>query len=343
MFKELIQAVFLIFAAEMGDKSQIIAMAFAMQYSLGQVLAGVALGVFLNHGLAVALGAYLAHIVPLHIIRLAASIGFLAFGLLGLMNGDDEEESKSFMLGHPVLIVALTFFIGELGDKTQLTTIALASNAVYPGAVLAGTVSGMVLTSLVGILVGAKLGERVPETALRLLSSLVFIGFGLFSLGQTVPPDLLTPTNVTVFLVLLFGIILYFIIPPIRVSRAAAEIGEHGAMQRVAKELRRRLIEIEGTVEEICLGENRCGGCRGRNCPVGYCKDLVRQALRENITKTGFDGVPRARRSQHFDTAKIRHALNVIRQEYPDCEGIPEVETVIKRTEAVLQSITRDY
>ena len=94
MIKELIQAAFLIFAAEMGDKSQIIAMAFALQYSLGQVLAGVALGVFVNHGLAVALGAYLAHFVPLHIVRLAhRRLGFWA---AGLMNGDEEADSKSF-------------------------------------------------------------------------------------------------------------------------------------------------------------------------------------------------------------------------------------------------------
>lgn len=343
MIKELIQAAFLIFAAEMGDKSQIIAMAFVLQYSLGQVLAGVALGVFVNHGLAVALGAYLAHFVPLHIVRLAAAVGFLIFGLLGLMNGDEEADSKSFLRGHPILIVALTFFIGELGDKTQLTTIALASNADYPGAVLIGTVSGMVLTSLVGILVGAKLGERVPEAALRLASSLVFIGFGLFNLWQTLPPEVLTPTNVTVFLALLLGVMLYFIIPPIRLTRAAAELGEYGAMQRVAKELRRHLVAIEDAVEEICLGKNRCGGCRGRGCPVGYCKDLVRQALRENITVETFNGVPRARRSQHFDVAKIRHALSLIRQEHPDCEGIPEVETVIKRTEEVLRSLIREY
>ena len=152
MVREYVQAALLIFAAEMGDKTQLLAMAFALQFTIGQVLGGVALGSLLNHGLAVALGAYVSHVVPLELIRLIAACGFLAFGLWTLANGGEEDSIHTPSQGHPVLVVALAFFIGELGDKTQLSAIALSSNAVYHWAILAGTVTGMILTSLVGIL-----------------------------------------------------------------------------------------------------------------------------------------------------------------------------------------------
>src|SRR5690554_774460 len=342
MISEVVKAALLIFVAEMGDKSQLLAMAFALQYSIAHVISGVALGAFLNHGLAVALGAYVSHILPIGLIRLVSAVGFIVFGLWSLKQNEEEEESSSVMQGHPILIVATAFFLGELGDKTQLTAIALASSAVYPGVILAGTVTGMVLTSLVGILVGIKLGERIPEGALRLISAFVFIGFGVYSLWYTLPVDLLTPTNVTVFCATLLGVIIWLIIPPFKARLAAAERGEYGRMQRVARELRLHLTQIEAAVEEICLGENRCVSCRGKDCPVGYCKDLVKQALRDHMEVNTMGIIPRAKPTQKFDPAKIRHALALIREEFPNCEGFPEIETVVKRTEAVLQILARN-
>jgi len=270
-------------------------MAFALQYSIGQVLVGVALGAMLNHGLAVALGAYLSSVVPLDTVRIAAACGFLAFGLWTLANGDEDESLHTARQGHPVLVVALAFFIGELGDKTQLSAIALATNAEYYAAVLAGTVAGMVLTSLVGILVGIKLGEKVPEATLKLLSGFVFIGFGAVGLWRAVPPRYLTGPNIALFLAALAAAILIVIVPPLVRRRTAQAAGEYGRMQKLARELRLHLAEIEQAVDDICLGETSCGGCRGKDCPVGYCRGLVRQALRDHLA-VQVDGLtPRAR------------------------------------------------
>ena len=214
MVREYVQAALLIFAAEMGDKTQLLAMAFALQFTIGQVLGGVALGSLLNHGLAVALGAYVSHVVPLELIRLIAACGFLAFGLWTLANGGEEDSIHTPSQGHPVLVVALAFFIGELGDKTQLSAIALSSNAVYHWAILAGTVTGMILTSLVGIFVGIKLGEKVPEATLKLISGLVFIGFGVIGLWRAAPQQYLTPSNVTLLAVALGALVLILTVPP---------------------------------------------------------------------------------------------------------------------------------
>ncbi|MGI6149017.1 MAG: TMEM165/GDT1 family protein [Firmicutes bacterium] len=339
MVQELVQAAFLIFVAEMGDKTQLLAMAFALQFSIIQVLGGVALGSFLNHGLAVALGAYVSQLVPLELIRLIAACGFLGFGLWTLYNRQEEEHLHTPGQGHPILVVALAFFIGELGDKTQLSAIALSSRALYPEAVLAGTVLGMVLTSLVGIGAGIKLGEKVPERTLRLISAFVFIGFGVLGLWRAVPPHLLTAPNIAVFLGALAAAIILLIVPPLWRTRRTEVQGKYTQMQRVARELKRHLAEIEAAVDDICLSEKHCGVCRGKDCPVGYCRDLVRQALRDHLAAEPHGVIPRARTAQRFDEAKIRHALALVRQEYPDCESMPEIETIIRRTEAVLRTL----
>lgn len=213
MLTELTKASLLIFLAELGDKTQILAMAFALQYSVFQVLTGVALGSFLNHGLAVIIGSYLSNLIPISALRLGSALLFLAFGFWSLWSEEEHLNSDRKALGSPIVVVALAFFLGELGDKTQLTAIALASNAAFPAAVLAGTVLGMVLTSLGGIYVGTKLGDKIPELALKLISSFVFIGFGIFHLAQTVPQRFLTPLNVVFFTAVVAVAVLLRLVP----------------------------------------------------------------------------------------------------------------------------------
>ena len=109
MLTEVAKAAALIFIAELGDKTQILAMAFALQFSLRQVLAGVALGSLLNHGLAVVIGAYLAHIIPLSAVRLGSAFLFLGFGLWTLWSRDEGDQGAAKSSGHPILVVTLAF------------------------------------------------------------------------------------------------------------------------------------------------------------------------------------------------------------------------------------------
>ena len=81
MIQELLKAFLLIFIAEMGDKTQILAMAFATQFPVRKVLLGIGLGVVLNHGLAVALGSYLSRVVPLSTVQIIAGAAFVGFAL----------------------------------------------------------------------------------------------------------------------------------------------------------------------------------------------------------------------------------------------------------------------
>ncbi|ABR49971.1 protein of unknown function UPF0016 [Alkaliphilus metalliredigens QYMF] len=144
MIQEILKAFMLIFIAEMGDKTQILAMAFATRFSVGKVLIGIGIGAFLNHGLAVLIGSYLSQMIPISTIQMVAGIAFLGFALWTLKSDDDQDEPK-IQFG-PIATVAVAFFLGELGDKTQLTAITLAADTSYPFMILVGTVTGMIAT-----------------------------------------------------------------------------------------------------------------------------------------------------------------------------------------------------
>lgn len=180
MFIEFIKALSLIFLAEMGDKTQMLALAFSTKYKMRNILIGVALGSFLNHGIAIALGSLLNNVIPMDIIQLVAGVMFIGFALLLALQVDfDEEEENTTSKKGPIITVATAFFIGELGDKTQLSALTLASDATFPAVILMGTVTGMVLTSIIGIIVGIKLGCSVPEKVMKLASFGIFMVFGL--------------------------------------------------------------------------------------------------------------------------------------------------------------------
>jgi putative Ca2+/H+ antiporter (TMEM165/GDT1 family) len=116
----MLKAFMLIFVAEMGDKTQILAMAFATKYPVKKVLLGIFIGAFLNHGLAVLFGSYLSQIIPISSLQIIAGFAFVGFALWTLYSDDEEEEeTKKYKLG-PIFTVSLAFFLGELGDKTQL-------------------------------------------------------------------------------------------------------------------------------------------------------------------------------------------------------------------------------
>jgi putative Ca2+/H+ antiporter (TMEM165/GDT1 family)/putative Mn2+ efflux pump MntP len=164
--------------AEMGDKTQLLAMAFATKFRARTVLLGVCIATLLNHALAVAAGRVLVSVIPLESISLMAALSFILFGLWTLrgdtLEGEDERRSR---LG-PLATVAIGFFLAELGDKTQLATISLAVKYENPVGVLFGTTSGMLVADSLGIGIGIVLGKRLPDAAIRWASAGIFVLFG---------------------------------------------------------------------------------------------------------------------------------------------------------------------
>jgi putative Ca2+/H+ antiporter (TMEM165/GDT1 family) len=172
--------------AEMGDKTQLLAMAFATRFKASKVLIGVFAATVLNHALAVAVGNMLTRFQAVEVwIQGLATLSFIFFGLWTI-RGDklDGEENRTSKYG-AVLTVAIAFFIAELGDKTQLATIALAARFPQtPAAILMGTTTGMLIADWVGICVGAVACRRIPERTVKVISAAAFILFGLIGIYQ---------------------------------------------------------------------------------------------------------------------------------------------------------------
>jgi putative Ca2+/H+ antiporter (TMEM165/GDT1 family) len=177
--------------AEMGDKTQLLAMAFATRYRWQTVMWGVFVATVFNHLFAVVVGNYITRFIPLSYVQIAAAASFIIFGLWTIrgdeLNGEDKATGRS-----PFWTVAIAFFIAEMGDKTQLATIALAAqfNTVLP--VWLGTTSGMMVADAIGILIGVVFGKRIPERAVKWFAAIVFIAFGVIGLYQSLPKYLLT-------------------------------------------------------------------------------------------------------------------------------------------------------
>ena len=178
--------------AEMGDKTQLLAMAFATRYRASLVLWGVFVATVFNHGLAVAVGSYLTRFIPLQYIQIAAAVSFILFGLWTIRGDELAGEDQRFSFS-PFWTVTIAFFMAEMGDKTQLATVALAAKFQAPIPNWLGTTTGMMIADLIGILVGIVLGKHIPERAVKWGAALTFIAFGLFGLHQSVPAAYLSP------------------------------------------------------------------------------------------------------------------------------------------------------
>jgi putative Ca2+/H+ antiporter (TMEM165/GDT1 family) len=186
-----ITALSFVVLAEMGDKTQLLGMAFATRYPWPTVMWGVFLATLLNHLFAVLVGNYITLFIPLQYVQIAAAASFIIFGLWTIhgdeLNGEDKKTHRS-----PFWTVAIAFFLAEMGDKTQLATIALAAqfNAIVP--VWLGTTGGMMIANAIGILIGVVLGKKIPERLVKWVAAIIFIFFGVFGLYEYLPRDILT-------------------------------------------------------------------------------------------------------------------------------------------------------
>ena len=176
----------LIFVAELGDKSQLMAMTFATRYRAVTILAAITAATALVHLASVALGAGLGVALPTTPISILAGLAFLGFAawtLRGDELDDDEAAKASRVQRHVFFSVAGAFFLSELGDKTMLATITLATDhGTFWGwfGVWLGSTIGMVAADALAIVVGQQLGSRMPERAIKVGASLTFVAFGIW-------------------------------------------------------------------------------------------------------------------------------------------------------------------
>ncbi len=172
-----------VFLAELGDRSQLITMTYALRYRWWVVLTGVAIAAFAAHGVSVTVGHFLGTTLPARPMAFASAIAFLVFAVWAWREGGAAEEtvSSSREPRFALLTVMSSFALAEMSDKTSLATVTLASNHDWAG-VWIGTTVGMILADGLAIGVGILLHQRLPEQLLHVLASLLFLLFGLWML-----------------------------------------------------------------------------------------------------------------------------------------------------------------
>jgi Ca2+/H+ antiporter, TMEM165/GDT1 family len=169
-----------IFVAELGDKSQLMAMTFATRYRMWPVLLGITIATAIVHLVSVGIG--LGAALPTGWINLVAALAFIAFGFWTLRGDtltEDEQDKAGRVVKSVVIAVGTAFFLAELGDKTMLATITLATDYGWFGTWIGSTL-GMVAADALAIVVGRALGRRLPEKAIAYGAAALFFLFGIW-------------------------------------------------------------------------------------------------------------------------------------------------------------------
>lgn len=183
-----IKVFFTEFIAEMGDKTQLMLIALTSKYKLRDIILGTAAAILVLNGLAVLAGGLVSEFIPDWLIKTIAALAFLYFAASTIARDDDDEEEGSgkSKIKFAPLAVFCTFFIAELGDKTQLTAITFGANEGMSVALVVwiGCSLGLFAADILGMLVGYLLKSKTPDGLLNTLAFAIFSIFGVFTLYQ---------------------------------------------------------------------------------------------------------------------------------------------------------------
>ena len=183
-----------VFVAELGDKTQLVALGFGARYRLSWVLTGIGLAYLATNLLSVSIGALLGAVVPDEVVRLVGGVLFIGFAVWTLRDtgeeeGDLQEPTDATPGGQsPARVVggvAVAMFIAELGDKTMLATATLASTQ-NPALVWVGATAGIFLAGALGAIVGRAIGDRIAQRWVRIGSAVLFAVFGVALIASAV-------------------------------------------------------------------------------------------------------------------------------------------------------------
>lgn len=173
------------FIAEMGDKTQLMLVGMSVKYKMRDVILGTAVAILVLNGLAVLLGGLVGEMLPEWVIKLAAALAFLFFAYTTIQKEDDEEEDvKNIASKFAPLAVFCTFFLAELGDKTQLTAVTFgASEGLANGLIVWIACSvGLFAADMVGLVIIALVRGKMPEGLLKIMAFGIFSVYGIVTL-----------------------------------------------------------------------------------------------------------------------------------------------------------------
>jgi putative Ca2+/H+ antiporter (TMEM165/GDT1 family) len=179
----LLVAAGVVFLAELGDKTQLLAMSLATRHRPLPVLAGVSLGYAACNLVSVVVGGLLGAALPTTPLRIGGGLLFLWFAWRAWRDDEDDDEEVEVEARHVVRSVAAAMFVAELGDKTMLTTATLAAQD-SPVLTWIGATLGITACGALAVFVGRWLGDRVPPRATRTVSVILFATFGVLLLAS---------------------------------------------------------------------------------------------------------------------------------------------------------------
>ncbi|MCL2829546.1 MAG: TMEM165/GDT1 family protein [Betaproteobacteria bacterium] len=178
---EFLVSIGIVALAEIGDKTQLLAFVLAARFRKTRpIVLGILCATLLNHGLAGAVGALAAWLIDAGILRWLLGLSFLAMAVWILVPDSIDEDEETVTTRHGVFVTTfICFFLAEMGDKTQIATVALVAQFSTPFLVVAGTTLGMLLADLPAVFVGERLGEKLPLKAIRIVAALLFAALGV--------------------------------------------------------------------------------------------------------------------------------------------------------------------
>jgi putative Ca2+/H+ antiporter (TMEM165/GDT1 family) len=170
---------------EMGDKTQLLALLLAVKFRKPlPIVAGILVATLVNHGLAGALGSWIATALGPQVLRWVIGVSFLAMaGWMLVPDQIDDDDAEGGMQRFGVFgTTVLAFFLAEMGDKTQIATVALAAKYHDLVAVVAGTTCGMLLADVPAVFVGDALAKKINMTLVHTVAALIFAVLGVMTL-----------------------------------------------------------------------------------------------------------------------------------------------------------------
>ena len=172
--------------AEIGDKTQLLAFILAARFKKPlPIIAGILCATLINHGLAGALGAWITTVVNPGAMRWVLGLSFIGMAIWTLIPDKIEEEETQAAKRLGVFgATFITFFLAEMGDKTQIATVALAAHYAAPVAVVAGTTLGMLVADVPAVFIGNKFAAKIPMRLVHSIAAGIFAVMGLLTLVQ---------------------------------------------------------------------------------------------------------------------------------------------------------------
>jgi Ca2+/H+ antiporter, TMEM165/GDT1 family len=181
-YQAIISSFALVAVSEMGDKTQLLAFSLAARFKKPlPIMGGILAATILNHGLASTIGQWIANRLPGNVMALLLGATFIGFGIWTLKPDEIDETGRGPQLG-AFVTTAVLFFLAEMGDKTQLATVALAARYHSVAAVTLGTTTGMMLTDGLAVFIGERLAGTSQMKWIRWAAAGLFILFGFASL-----------------------------------------------------------------------------------------------------------------------------------------------------------------